>query len=64
MEIVKVDNIRGNFFYIIYKFESGYFASGLSESKMRVHRTFGYLCHFVPMRIISDLLCSDLAHAI
>lgn len=37
---------------------------GLSESKMRVHRTFGYLCHFEPMRIISDLLCSDLAHAI
>lgn len=25
MKIVEVDNIRGNFFYIIYKFESGYF---------------------------------------
>ena len=40
------------------------FASGLSESKMRVHRTFGYLRHFEPTRIISDLLCADLAHAI
>lgn len=39
-------------------------ARGLSESKMRVHRTFGYICHLEPMRIISDLLCADLAHAI
>lgn len=64
MKIVEVDNIRGNFFILFISLRVDIFASGLSESKMRVHRTFGYLCHFEPMRIISDLLCSDLAHAI
>lgn len=32
------------------------FASGLSESNMRVHKTFGYLCHGEPTRTIFDRL--------
>lgn len=48
VQIVQMDNVRRILFMSSTNLSVEIFASGLSESNMRVHRTFGYLCHGEP----------------